>query len=98
MSRDQEGNRLLEMLKDAFLTQIVAQRTRENNLLDLVLVSDSDLAREGQVGEKLSGCDQHLISLTIRTGHEFIENKSRIPEYRRANFSLARELLSRTTC
>ncbi len=45
LSGDQEGNRLLEMLEDAFLTQIVTQQTRENNLLDLILVSDSDLSR-----------------------------------------------------
>ncbi len=97
LSGDQEGNRLLEMLENAFLTQIVTQPTRENNSLDLVLVSDSDLARECQVGEKLSGCDHHLIRLTIRTGQELTENKSRIPDYRRANFILARELLSSTT-
>ncbi len=45
LNGDQEGNRLLEMLEDAFLTQIVTQPTRENNLPDLVRVSDSDLAR-----------------------------------------------------
>ncbi len=97
LSGDQEGNRLLEMLEGAFLTQIVTQPTRENNLLDLVLASDSDLARECQVGEKLSGCDHHIIRLTIRTGQELIENNSRIPEYRNANFSLARKLVSRAT-
>ncbi len=94
---DQEGNRLLKMLEDAFLTQIVTQPRRENNLLDLVLVSDLDLARECQVGENLSGCDHHLIRLTIRTGQELTDNKSRIPEYRRAYFNVARELLSQTT-
>ncbi len=99
LSGDQEGNRLLEMSEDTFLTQIVTQPTRreKKKLLDLVLVRDSDLPRECQVGEKLSGCDHHLIRLTIRTDQELIENKSRIPDYRRANFSLVRELLSRTT-
>ncbi len=32
LNGDQESNRLLEMLEDAFLTQIVTQPTRENNL------------------------------------------------------------------
>ncbi len=50
MHGDREGNWLLEMLEDTFLTQIVTQPTRENNLLDLVLVSDTDLTRECQVG------------------------------------------------
>ncbi len=97
LNGDQKGNRLLEMLEDAILTQIVTQHTRENNLLDLILVSDSDLTRECQVGEKLSGCDHHIFRLTIRTVHDLSENKSRIPDYRKANFNLARELLSRTT-
>ncbi len=83
--------------RGAFLSQIVTQPMRENNFLDLVLVSDSNLARECHVGEKLGGCDHNLIRLKIRTGHELTENKSRIPNYRRANFNLACELLSRTT-
>ncbi len=63
------------MLEDSFLTQIITQPTRENILPDLVLLSESDLGRECQVGEKLSGCDHHLICLTIRTVQELIENK-----------------------
>ncbi len=42
---DQEGNRLVEMVDDAFLTQIVNQPTLENNILDLVLITDPDLIR-----------------------------------------------------
>ncbi len=61
MHGDREGNRLLEMLEDTFLTQIVTQPRRENNFLDLVLVSDTDLTHECQVGEKLEGCDHHFI-------------------------------------
>ncbi len=97
MHGDREGNRLLEMLEDTFLTQIVTQPTRENNSLDLVLVSDSNLTRECQVGEKLDGCDHHLIRLKIRTDHELTENTSKIPDYKRANFKLARDLLTQTT-
>ncbi len=32
MNGDREGNRLIEMTEDAFLTQIVTQSTRENNI------------------------------------------------------------------
>ncbi len=96
MYGDREGNRLLEMLKDTFLTQIVTQLIRGNNLLDPVLVSDSDLTRDCQVGEKLDGCEHHLIRLKIRTDHELHENASKIPDYKRANFNLARELLAQT--
>ncbi len=45
LTGDQEGNRLIEMVEDLFLTQVVTQPTRENNLLDLVLISDPDLSR-----------------------------------------------------
>ncbi len=50
---DPEGNRLIEVAEDAFLTQIVTQPTRENNILDLVFASDPDLIRVCKVGEKL---------------------------------------------
>ncbi len=46
----------------------------------------TDLTLECQVSEKLSGCDHHLIHLTIRTDHELTENRFKIPNYRRANF------------
>ncbi len=46
MTRDREGNRLIEMAEDAFLTQIVTQPTRENNILDLVFASDPDLTSD----------------------------------------------------
>ncbi len=65
MTGDQEGNRLLEMLEDTFMTQIISQPTRENNILDLAFVTDPDLVREGKVGEILSCCDHHLIRFSI---------------------------------
>ncbi len=54
-------------------------------------MSDTDLTREFQGGEKLDGCDHHL-----RTDHELTENTSKIPDYKRANFNLARSLLIQT--
>ncbi len=86
MHGDREGKR-----------QVVTQPTRENNLLDLVLVSDSDLTHECQVGEKLDGCDHHLIRLKTRTDHKLTENTSKILDYKRANFNLAHMLLTLTT-
>ncbi len=51
--------------KNIFMTQIISQLTRENNILDLVIVTDPDLVREGRVSEILSGCD-HLLRFSIR--------------------------------
>ncbi len=97
MTGDQEGNRLLEMLEDTLMIQIIFQPTRENNILDLIFVTDPDLVREGRVREILSGCDHHLICFSSRTEHELLENVSKIPDYRKANFNLARELLPHST-
>ncbi len=55
MTGDQEGNRIVEMVKDSFLTQVVTQPTRESYLLNLVLVGDPDLIRDCEVGEKNNG-------------------------------------------
>ncbi len=60
-------------------------------------MSDSDLTRDCQISEKLDGYDHHLIRLKIRTNHELRENASKIPDYKRANFNLARLLLTQAT-
>ncbi len=51
MQGDQEGSRLLEMVEDSFLSQIVTQPTRGNNILDLVLTTDTDLICDCEEGE-----------------------------------------------
>ncbi len=93
MNGDREGNRLIEMARDAFHTQIATQPTRENNIPDLVFASDPDLLRDCKVGEKLSGCDHHLIRFNIKTEYKLTDNKTKIPDYRKANFNRARHLL-----
>ncbi len=90
---DQEGNRLIEMAEDSFLSQLVTQPTRGNNMLDLVLTTDTDLISDCEVGEILSGCDHHMIGFRSRTKHQLTEIKSKVPDNRNANFDFARELL-----
>ncbi len=75
MNGDREGNRLIEMAEDAFLTQIVTQPTRENNILDQVFASEPDLIRDCKVGGKLSGCDHHLIRFNIKTEYTLNDKK-----------------------
>ncbi len=55
LTGDHEGNGFIEMVENSFLTHVVTQPTRENNLLDLVLESDPDLIRDCEVGEKNNG-------------------------------------------
>ncbi len=96
-TEDHEGNRLIEIVEDLFLTQVVTQPTRENNLLESVLVSDPDLIRNCEVGEKINGCDHHLIRFNVNVSHKLKENPSVISDYKKANFNLARELLPSAT-
>ncbi len=51
MQGDQEGSRLLEMVENSFLSQIVTQPTRGNNILDLVSTTDTNLISDCEVGE-----------------------------------------------
>ncbi len=81
------------MVEDSFLTQVVTQPTRENNILDLVLVSDPDFDRDCKVGEKLGGSDHNIIRFNVCVQHKLDNNPTLITDYRNANFSLARELL-----
>ncbi len=81
------------MVEDSFLTQVITQPTRENIILDLQLVSDPDLIRNCEVGEKLNGCDHHIIRFNVSVQHKLVENPTLMPDYRKANFNLARELL-----
>ncbi len=67
---DQEGSRLINMVEDSFLTQVVIQPTRENNILDLVLESDPDLVRDCEVGEKLGGYDHNIIRFNVCVQHK----------------------------
>ncbi len=90
MHGGQEGSRLIEMVEDSFVLQIVTQSNRGNNTLDLVLTTDADLISDCEV---LNGCDHHTIWFRIRTNHQLTVNKFKVPDYRNANFDLARELL-----
>ncbi len=90
MHGDQEGIILVEMAEDSLLTQIVNQPTREHNILDLLLVTNC------KVGEKLNGCDHHLIRFNIKTRYNIINNMSTVPDYKKVNFNCARDILNHT--
>lgn len=49
MHEDLEGRRLIEMVQDSFLIQIITQTTRGKNSLGLVLTNDADLVSDSEV-------------------------------------------------
>ena len=65
LTADAEGNRLLELMEDNFMSQVVSEPTREKNTLDLVLTTDNDMVSNCQVGEKLGTSDHHIIRFTL---------------------------------
>ncbi len=93
MIGDQEGRRLINMVEDSFLTQVVTQPTTGSNIVDLVLVSDPDLVRNCEVGDRLGGSDHNIIRFNVCVQHKLDNNPALTPDYRKANFNLARELL-----
>lgn len=70
MHGNQECSRFFEMVHDFFLSQLVIQPRQVNNILDLVLTTDTKLVSECEVIEKLSGYDHHMIGFRIRTNHQ----------------------------
>ncbi len=82
---EQEGS--TDTVMDSFFMQVVTQPTRENNFLDLVLVSD--LIRDCEVAQKLSGCDHHIICFTACVQHKLADNSTLIPNYWKVNFKLS---------
>ncbi len=93
---DQESSRLVNMVEDSFLTLVVTQPRRKNNIMTLILVSDLDIVRDCEVGEKLGGSDHHIIRFNVCVQHRLDDNPSLIPDYRKTNFSLARDLVPPT--
>ena len=89
-----ESHRMLEFLEDNFLSQLVKQPTRENNILDLIIVSNDSLISEVEVGEHLSSCDHRLLRATLNVSTKVTENKTLVPNFNRANFENLRCALS----
>lgn len=81
-------HRRFEIVEGTFLTQIVNQTSRENNILDLTTVTDPDHLRNCEV----SGCDHHMIRIIIRTEHNLTNHMSTVSDYRKAKFNSEREL------
>jgi ribonucleases P/MRP protein subunit RPP40 len=60
-----ESHPFVECLSNNFLSQAVEQPTRENNYLDLVLSSDSNLIENVRVGEPFETSDHQIIRFNL---------------------------------
>ena len=91
---ESESHRMLEFMDDNFLSQLVAEPTRENNILDLVITSQEHLINNITVGEHLGSCDHKVVRAEINTTTNIVENTTFVPNFRRGNFERLRSALS----
>ncbi len=77
---------MLEFIDDNFLSQLVTEPTREDNILDLVIASQEHLIKNIIVGEHVSSCNHKVVRAEINTANNIVENKIFLPNFRRGNF------------
>ena len=68
--------------------------TRDSALLDLVLATGDDLVGNPQVHSNLGDSDHHLVEFTIQQRVGKISSEAKVLDFRRANFSKLRRLVS----
>ena len=69
-----ESHRMLEFIHDNFLSYLLAEPTRENNILDFVITSQEHLINSITVGEYLGSCDHRVVRAEINTTTNIVEN------------------------
>ena len=89
----EENTEFLETIADSYLTQLVEDPTRGDNILDLVFTSDDNLVENLAVGEHFGDSDHNIIRFDIITSSKIKENNVFIPNFNRANFEEIRNKL-----
>ena len=79
---DNEGSRLLKLMKKLYLSQFVSEPTLDNNILDIILASDPDLINACEVGEILSNSDHKIIRCKVNCEVDVKENTLLVPNYK----------------
>ncbi len=88
---------MIEFLEENFLSRMVSEPTRENNLLDLVITTQDILVSNVTVGEHFGSCDHKLVRIDIKAQTKVTENKVKVPNFKRANFVEIRQKTNRNT-
>ncbi len=83
-----ELHRMLEFLEDKVFSQLVYEPMHENNILNLIIVSQDHLINNVAVGEHLGPCNHKLICGNVDTVIHVVENKTLVPNFRRGNFAI----------
>ena len=82
-----------DLILDNYLTQHVHESTREGNILDLVLSTNSEMVEDLEVQDHLGTSDHHVLvwSLVYDIQHKI--NKCVRRQYYKGNYRLMREWL-----
>ncbi len=81
---------MIDFVENTCLSQMVNEPRCDNNILDLVLVTQENLVDNVSVGKHLGSCDHRLVRLDIRAQTKIAENKVLVPNFKRAYFEKIR--------
>ncbi len=86
--------RMLDFVEHNCLRQMVTESMRDNNILELVLVTQENLVNNVSVGEHLRSFDNKLVRLDLRPQTRIAENNIFILNFKRADFVRIRQPLT----
>ncbi|KAK4806138.1 hypothetical protein QYF61_001061 [Mycteria americana] len=87
--------KFLEFVGDNFLSQVLGEPTRKDALLDLLFVNGEGLVGDVMVGGCLGHSDHEMVELKIFSVMRKKDSRVATLDFRRANFKLLGELISR---
>ncbi|CAM5117040.1 unnamed protein product [Natator depressus] len=92
-SNNNRAQIFLDAIADGFLQQVVAEPTRGDAILDLVLVSSEDLIEEMVVRDNLGSSDHELIQFKLNRRINKNKSATRVFDFKRADFQKLRQLV-----
>ena len=93
---DSTASKFIDCFSDCFLTQLVKEPTRENNILDLVLASNPNIVQGVDIGEGLSNSDHNIIRIKLGANATKSDNNRLVPDLYRGDYNKFRQLLNNT--
>ena len=81
-----EQDVLATFLGDFFIQQFVAQPTRRDGILDLVLSDHRSIVREVEMCEGLGNSDHNKVIISIALENKAKDNNTLVPSFNQADF------------
>jgi len=90
-----QSRRFLECIEDNFLSQVIATSARGDAILDRMVTKASELISDVKIGGSLGCSDPVLVEFTPLRDTGKVTSIVRTLNFRKANFQLFKELVSR---